>query len=161
MTFEVRCKTPFGPFSSPELLDLKAPAAVHTAQGRISAWNREHINVAEHNVETRQPIRGKVGPAQYEVHYSSYLCELFCADSCKFHTWLQALLQEILISTGCAEIPAHQPSHKRLACHVTLLKQLLQAGVFGPLQVKAEQQLHQSVTIAESMRACSRLCSSR
>ena len=76
------------------------------------------------------------------------------ADSCKFHTWLQALLQEILISTGSANIPANQPSHKRLACHVTLLKQLLQAGIFGPLQVKAEQQEHQSITTSESMHAC-------
>ena len=75
MTFEVRCKTPVGPFSSPEMLDLKAPPAVHTAQGRIAAWNREHnLNVAEQHVGTCQPIRGKAGPAQYEVHHSSDLC---------------------------------------------------------------------------------------
>ena len=73
MAFEVRCKTPFGPFSSPELLDLKAPPAVHTAQSRIAAWNKEHnLDVAEH-VNTRQPIKGRAGPAQYEVHYSSRL----------------------------------------------------------------------------------------
>lgn len=72
MTFEVRCKTPYGPFSSPELLDIKAPPAVHTAQGRIAAWNREHnLDVAEQHIGTRQPFKGKAGPAQYEVHYSS------------------------------------------------------------------------------------------
>ena len=48
---------------------------------------------------------------------------------------MQALLQEILAKSGPAQLPAAQPNHKRLACHVTLLKQLLQVGVFGPLQV--------------------------
>ena len=48
---------------------------------------------------------------------------------------MQALLQEILARSGTAQLPADQPNHKRLACHVTLLKQLLQVGVFGPLQV--------------------------
>lgn len=64
--------------------------------------------------------------------------EVSLSDSGKLRAWLQALLQELLISTGSANLPFNQPSHKRLACHVTLLKQLLQAGVFGPLQVKAK-----------------------
>ena len=79
MTFEVRCKTPFGPFSSPELLDFKAPPAVHTAQGRIAVWNREHnLDVSEQHVGARQPIRGKAGPAQYEVHHSSQVVSSNC-----------------------------------------------------------------------------------
>lgn len=74
MSFELRCKTPFGPFSSPQLLDLEAPAAVHTAQSRIAAWNREHnLDVAQQHMGTRQPIKGKAGPAQYEVYCGSVL----------------------------------------------------------------------------------------
>ena len=89
MAFEVRCKTAFGPFSSPELLDLKAPPAVHTAQSRIAAWNRGHnLDVAEH-VGTRQPIKGRAGPAQYEVHYSSRL--LTCAVMSGTHLQAQPL----------------------------------------------------------------------
>ena len=53
---------------------------------------------------------------------------------------LQALLHEMLLSTGAVHTPADQPSHKRLACYVTLIKQLLQAGVFGPLQVLTRHQ---------------------
>jgi len=45
-------------------------------------------------------------------------------------------LQELLAKSGTAELPADEPSHRRLACHVSLLKQLLQVGVFGPLQGK-------------------------
>ena len=67
MAFDVRCRTPYGPFSNPELLDLKAPAAVHTAQGRIAEWNKEHsLNVAD-QPHLRQSTRAKAGAAQYEV----------------------------------------------------------------------------------------------
>ncbi|KAA6417193.1 MAG: hypothetical protein FRX49_12830 [Trebouxia sp. A1-2] len=119
MAFEVRCKTPYGPFSSPELLDIKAPPAVHIAQSRIADWNREHnLNVAERHPHVRGATRPRVGAAQYE-----------------------ALLQELLARSGTAELPADEPSHRRLACHVSLLKQLLQVGVFGPLQaVKLQKQ---------------------
>lgn len=73
MTFDVRSKTPFGPFTSPELLDLKAPPAVHTAQGRIAAWNKEHNPglTGNHAGLARQPIKGKAGPPQYEVQNCS------------------------------------------------------------------------------------------
>ena len=143
MTFDARSKTPFGPFRSPELLDLKAPPAVHTAQGRIAAWNKEHnLDVTEHHVGiNRQPIKGKAGPAQYEVQHCSasqldkWRLTLVGKNAAICPPWLQALLHEILVSTGSVHTPANQPSHKRLACHVTLLRQLLQAGVFGPLQV--------------------------
>ena len=71
MAFEVRCKTPFGPFTSPELLDFKAPPAVHTAQGRVASWNREHnLNVIEHHQDGRTSTRSKAGAAQYEVQRS-------------------------------------------------------------------------------------------
>lgn len=58
----------------------------------------------------------------------------YCKPRCPLCT--QALLQELLARSGTAELPADEPSHRRLACHVSLLKQLLQVGVFGPLQVK-------------------------
>jgi len=71
MAFELRCKTPYGPFSSPELLDIKAPPAVHTAQTRIADWNREHnFNVAERHPHARGATRPQVGAAQYEVQHS-------------------------------------------------------------------------------------------
>ncbi len=78
MAFEIRCKTPYGPFSSPELLDIKAPPAVHTAQSRIADWNREHnLNVAERHPHTRGATRPHVGAAQYEVqHRFATLCNL-------------------------------------------------------------------------------------
>ena len=71
MAFEIRCKTPYGPFSSPELLDIKAPPAVHTAQSRIADWNKEHnLNVVERHPRARGATRPQVGAAQYEVHHS-------------------------------------------------------------------------------------------
>ncbi|DBA69844.1 TPA: hypothetical protein ACH3X2_012558 [Trebouxia sp. C0005] len=128
MAFEVRCKTPYGPFSSPELLDIKAPPAVHIAQSRIADWNREHnLNVAERHPHVRGATRPRVGAAQYE-----------------------ALLQELLARSGTAELPADEPSHRRLACHVSLLKQLLQVGVFGPLQTVMESILKELLNTALS-----------
>ncbi|DBA77071.1 TPA: hypothetical protein ACH3X1_009658 [Trebouxia sp. C0004] len=128
MAFELRCKTPYGPFSSPELLDIKAPPAVHTAQNRIADWNREHnLNVAERHPHARGATRPQVGAAQYE-----------------------ALLQELLARAGTSELPADEPSHRRLACHVSLLKQLLQVGVFGPLQTVMESILRELLNTALS-----------
>lgn len=83
MAFELRCKTPYGPFSSPEQLDIKAPPAVHTAQSRIAEWNREHhTNVAHHPHDARLATRSKVGAAQYEVQHCSACQPIFTAQSC-------------------------------------------------------------------------------